>query len=103
MNDFSMWTGELGGSMSDIWAAELGVAAMAKGKCAEAGRREWEVGRVLWFGGASGNTTVHRGGCAPTKGARGYARACSRETIEIRRWLRMGADEERKGVDCHRD
>jgi hypothetical protein len=28
MNDFSMWTGELGGSMSDMSAAELGVAAM---------------------------------------------------------------------------
>lgn len=30
MNDFSMCTGELGGSTSDMWAAELGVAAMVE-------------------------------------------------------------------------
>jgi hypothetical protein len=32
MKDFSMWTGELGGSMSDIMAAGLGVAAMMMGE-----------------------------------------------------------------------
>jgi hypothetical protein len=41
MKDFSMWTGELGGSMSDIMAAELGVAAMTIWGGMPQGRAGW--------------------------------------------------------------
>lgn len=85
MKDFSAWTGELGGSMSDIKAAELGVAAMVwelkksprSGAVRKNCRLDCALARLL-----EALQFIDAAAVRPARG--GYAkRACRRERLNV--------------------